>query len=127
MLRAIERGWVQREIHDAAYRAQKALESKDAIVVGVNEFTGGSDVMDTEILKVDPAVERAQVERLRALRARRDDAAVERALARLAQGARGPENLMPLIIDAVKAYATVGEVCNTLRREWGEYQPPAEA
>jgi methylmalonyl-CoA mutase N-terminal domain/subunit len=127
MLRAIERGWVQREIHDAAYRAQKALETKDAIVVGVNEFTGGSDVQDTEILKVDPAVERAQVERLEALRAKRDHAAVERALARLAEASRGTANLMPLIVDAVKAYATVGEICNTLRREWGEYRPPAEA
>ena len=126
MLRAIERGWVQKEIHDAAYRAQKALEAKESVVVGVNEFTGGSETQDMEILKVDPEIERAQVARLQALRARRDNAAVERALARLREGARGDENLMPLIIDAVKALATVGEVCNALRAEWGEYQAPAE-
>jgi methylmalonyl-CoA mutase N-terminal domain/subunit len=79
-----------------------------------------------EILKVDPTVEQAQVARLRALRARRDHAAVEKALARLRQAARGTENLVPLLVDAVKAYATVGEVCNALRAEWGEYRPPAE-
>ena len=127
MLRAIETGWVQREIHESAYRAQRALESKEAIVVGMNEFTHGSERTDMEILRVDAAIERAQVERLRALRARRDGAAVERALERLRVAARGSENLMPLIIDAVQAYATVGEVCHALRAEWGEYVPPADA
>ena len=127
MLRAIETGWVQREIHDAAYRAQRSLESKESIVVGVNEFTHGSERTDMEILRVDPHVERDQVERLRALRAKRDNAAVERALAKLRDGARRSENLMPLIVDAVKAYATIGEVCNTLRAEWGEYVAPADA
>ena len=127
MLRAIEAGWVQREIHDAAYAAQKALESKDAIVVGVNEFTGGNERADMEILKVDPAIEKQQRDRLAALRARRDQSAVDAALAALDDAARGSENLMPRIIDAVKAYATVGEVCNTLRAAWGEYQPPTEA
>jgi methylmalonyl-CoA mutase, N-terminal domain len=126
MLRAIETGWVQREIHDAAYRAQRSLETRDSIVVGVNEFTHGSERSDMEILRVDPAIERAQVQRLKALRARRDQAAVERALARLREAARGTENLMPLIVDAVKAYATVGEVCHALRAEWGEYVAPSD-
>ncbi|HVM46115.1 MAG TPA: methylmalonyl-CoA mutase family protein, partial [Candidatus Thermoplasmatota archaeon] len=121
MLRAIETGWVQREIHESAYRAQRALEAKESVVVGVNEFTHGSERTDMEILRVDPDVERAQVERLKALRARRDNGAVERALAALREAARGDANLMPLILDAVKAYATVGEVCNALRAEWGEY------
>jgi methylmalonyl-CoA mutase N-terminal domain/subunit len=126
MLRAIETGWVQREIADSAYKAQRAIESKDAIVVGVNEFTHGSDRTDMEILRVDASVERAQVERLRAFKARRDQAATTRALEALRQGARGSANLIPLIIDAVKADATVGEVCGVLREEWDEYVPPAE-
>jgi len=124
MLRAIETGWVQREIHEAAYRAQRALETRDAIVVGVNEFTHGSEQTDMEILRVDPTIESAQVERLRSLRARRDARAVGGALEALRAGARGKENLMPLIIDAVKALATVGEVCHALRAEWGEYVAP---
>jgi methylmalonyl-CoA mutase N-terminal domain/subunit len=127
MLRAIEAGFVQREIQEAAYRAQKALESKDAIVVGVNELTQGNATEGLDILKVDPEVERRQVARLQALRARRDAGAVERALDELRRAARGSGNLMPPILAAVKAYATVGEVCGALRAEWGEYQPPSDA
>jgi methylmalonyl-CoA mutase N-terminal domain/subunit len=127
MLRAIEAGFVQREIQEAAYRAQKALESKDAIVVGVNEFTQGNATEGLDILKVDPEVERRQVARLQALRARRDAGAVERALDELRRAASGSGNLMPPILAAVKAYATVGEVCGALRAEWGEYQPPSDA
>ncbi len=127
MLRAIERGWVQREIHESAYRAQKALESRESVVVGVNDFTQGNDETDVEILKVNAAVEREQVQRLKAFKARRDAAAVQKALARVREAARGEENLVPVIVDAVKAHATVGEICHALRAEWGEYRPPADA
>jgi methylmalonyl-CoA mutase N-terminal domain/subunit len=126
MLAAIERGWVQREIHESAYRAQRALEAHESVVVGVNDFVQGNDATDVEILKVDPAVERDQVARLKAFKARRDAAAVKAVLARVRETARGTENLMPVIVDAVKAHATVGEICHALRAEWGEYRPPAE-
>ena len=126
MLRAIETGWVQREIHESAYAAQRALETRDAIVVGVNELTHGNEETDVEILKVDPSIEPSQVKRLQAFRARREQARTDAALQALRRAARGTDNLMPFILDAVKADATVGEVCNALRAEWGEYQPPAD-
>jgi methylmalonyl-CoA mutase N-terminal domain/subunit len=126
MLRAIESGWVQKEIAEAAYRAQRALEEKDAIVVGVNEFTHGSEATEMETLRVAARVEQDQVARLRALKARRDARTVEERLADLSRAARTDENLMPLIVHAVKGGATVGEVCATLRGAWGEYRPPAD-
>jgi methylmalonyl-CoA mutase N-terminal domain/subunit len=120
-LRAIETGYVQREIQEAAYQFQRAVETKDAIVVGVNRFqTEETDAPAT--LRVDPAVERAQVERLRALRARRDNKATERALARLEEAARGTENVLPRILSCVESLATVGEISHRLRRVWGEYR-----
>jgi methylmalonyl-CoA mutase N-terminal domain/subunit len=90
----------------------------------VNRFRVAEDSRP-RLLRVDQAVEAAQVERLRRLRAERDDAAVQRALAAVQDAARGAENLMPLILQAVEAYATTGEICNTLRRVFGEYQAPA--
>jgi methylmalonyl-CoA mutase N-terminal domain/subunit len=120
-LRAIETGYVQREIQEAAYRFQRAVESGDAVVVGVNRFqTEEANAPPT--MRVDPSVERAQVERVRAVRARRDNAATESALARLEAAARGTENLLPHILAAVESYATVGEVSHRLRRVWGEYR-----
>ncbi|HVG30026.1 MAG TPA: methylmalonyl-CoA mutase family protein [Pyrinomonadaceae bacterium] len=120
-LRAIELGYVQREIQEAAYRFQRAVESSDAVVVGVNRFqTEGADAPPT--MRVDPAVERAQVERVRAVRARRDSDAAEASLARLEEAARGTENLLPRILDAVESFATVGEISHRLRRVWGEYR-----
>ena len=124
MLRAIELGYVQREIQESAYHYQRAIESKDAIVVGVNTYTTEEE-SSVKILRVDPAVERAQTERLRALRERRDSAAVEKALGKLEEGARGTENLLPRILDCVEAYATVGEISNRLRKVWGEYREAA--
>jgi methylmalonyl-CoA mutase N-terminal domain/subunit len=119
-LRAIETGYVQREIQEAAYQFQRAVETKDAIVVGVNRFqTEETDAPQT--LRVDPTVERAQVERLCALRARRDNEATERALARLEEAARGTENVLPRILSCVESHATVGEISHRLRRVWGEY------
>jgi methylmalonyl-CoA mutase N-terminal domain/subunit len=120
-LRAIETGYVQREIQEAAYRFQRAVESGDAVVVGVNRFqTEEANAPPT--MRVDPSVERAQVQRVRAVRARRDNAATESALARLEAAARGTENLLPHILAAVESYATVGEISHRLRRVWGEYR-----
>ncbi len=124
MLRAIELGYVQREIQESAYRYQRAIETRDAIVVGVNRYQVEEEPQ-VSILRVDPAVEQAQVERLRALRDKRDSHAVDTALARLEEGARGTENLLPRILECVEAYATVGEISNRLRGVWGEYRETA--
>jgi methylmalonyl-CoA mutase N-terminal domain/subunit len=121
MLRAIETGYVQREIQEAAYRYQRAIETQDAIVVGVNRFQI-EEQRPIATLQIDPDLERAQVERVRAVRDRRDSAFVGTALDRLEEAARLTENLMPRIIECVEAYATVGEISNRLRRIWGEYK-----
>jgi len=123
-LRAIEVGFVQREIQDAAYRWQQAVERKEAIVVGVNEFESDA-VTDIERLRVDPAIEAQAAQRLAALRAGRDPAAHAAQLERLTNAAAGRDNLMPLLIDCVEHDVTVGEICHTLRRVWGEYRPAA--
>jgi methylmalonyl-CoA mutase N-terminal domain/subunit len=121
MLAAIESGYVQREIQEAAYQYQRAVETKDAIVVGVNQFqTDEPDAIP--ILKIDDRVEREQVERLRAVRDRRDSAKCETAVNALRSAATGTENLLPRILDCVESYVTVGEISNTLRSVWGEYQ-----
>jgi methylmalonyl-CoA mutase N-terminal domain/subunit len=121
MLRAIESGYVQREIQQAAYEYQRAVEKKEAVVVGVNSFrVEEGEAVPT--LRIDPAVERAQVERLRALRERRDNEQVEVALTLLEAAARGTENLLPRILSCVEAFATVGEISHRLRRVWGEYR-----
>ena len=121
MLAAIESGYVQREIQEAAYQYQRAVETKDAIVVGVNRFQiEEPDVIP--ILKIDERVEREQVERLRAVRERRNAAKCEAAVGALRSAASGNENLLPRILDCVESYATVGEISNTLRSAWGEYQ-----
>jgi methylmalonyl-CoA mutase N-terminal domain/subunit len=120
-LRAIELGYVQREIQEAAYRFQRAVESGDAVVVGVNRFQT-EEAGAPPTLRVDPSVERAQIERVRAVRARRDNGVTDSALARLEEAARGTENLLPRILDAVESLATVGEISHRLRRVWGEYR-----
>ncbi len=121
MLRAIEVGWVQREIERSAYEYQQALERGDQIVVGVNEFVL-EEQEPIDILRIDPDIERQQVAALKRLKAERDNHAVHRALQKLEAAARGDENLMPYILDAVEAYATVGEISDRLRRVFGEYQ-----
>ncbi|HFC10525.1 MAG TPA: methylmalonyl-CoA mutase [Chloroflexi bacterium] len=120
---AIERGYIQNEIQDAAYRYQRAIEQGEQIVVGVNAFQIEEEHADLEQLKVDPAIEEAQRERLKALRARRDSAKVAEILARIEQAARGDENLMPLFIEAVERDVTLGEITGVLRKVWGEYRP----
>jgi methylmalonyl-CoA mutase N-terminal domain/subunit len=121
-LAAIENGFINNEIQTAAYVYQRAVESGDQVIVGMNQFTVDEDVQP-EILRVDPAIEASQHERLAALRASRDNERVSALRARLADAARGRENLMPLIIACVDADVTTGEICNTLREVFGEYRP----
>jgi len=116
--RAIEHGFQQREIHEAAYRWQKQVETGDAVVVGVNRFTA-SDAVKPSILKVDASAESARRERLGALRRRRDAATVEAALSRVDDAARTDANLMPPILAAVESYATLGEIADRLRAVFG--------
>jgi methylmalonyl-CoA mutase, N-terminal domain len=123
-LAAIERGYVQGEIQEAAYRYQKAVESGDETVVGVNAFQV-DDHPEMERLKVDPAIEEAQRAHLAALRQRRDAAKASALLERLADAARGSQNLLPLFVELVENDVTLGEICSVLRRLWGEYHPPS--
>jgi len=120
-VRAIEKGFVQREIQDSAYQYQREIEKEQRVVIGLNRFQV-EEGKPTNLLRVDPAVRVSQVERLQKLRSARDASAVETALAGLRKGAEGNENLMPLIFEAVKAYATLGEICDVLRDVFGEYR-----
>jgi methylmalonyl-CoA mutase N-terminal domain/subunit len=119
-LSAIERGYIQNEIQDAAYIAQKQVESDEQIVVGLNQFQVEEE-LTLERLKVDPAIEASQREKLKKLRESRDRESVERLLGKLTDTTNGNENLMPLFVECVENNITLGEICNTLRREWGEY------
>jgi methylmalonyl-CoA mutase N-terminal domain/subunit len=120
MVAAVERGFPQREIQESAFRFQQAVERKEKVIVGVNEY-----VMDEKpypLLYIDERVAEEQTARVAALRASRDNARVARALAALKDAARGTDNLMPPIIEASRAYATVGEMCDALREVFGEYE-----
>ena len=119
-LQAIEKGFMQNEIQNAAYAAQQEIERKEQIVVGVNQFQVNEE-MTLERLKVDPAIELGQRERLKKLRESRDQRVVEQLLGKLVDAAKGTENLMPLFIECVENDITLGEICNTLRGVWGEY------
>ncbi len=121
MLRAIEQGYVQREIQTAAYAYQRAVDAKEAIVVGVNEFASEPEAT-VSIQTMDETLEARQVERLRALRLRRDAEVHATALRRVEDAARVGSNLMPQILNAVESYATVGEIANVLRTVFGEYR-----
>jgi methylmalonyl-CoA mutase N-terminal domain/subunit len=123
-LTAIERGYVQAEIQEAAYAYQQALEHKAQIVVGVNEFTSEAEA-PIDRLKIDPGIEARARARLAALRARRDNARASELRTRLEAAARGSDNLMPLFVACVENDVTVGEICHTLRGVWGEYRPTA--
>ncbi len=118
---AIKENFFQREIADASFRYQREVEAKQRIIVGVNRYQS-EDENELEILRIDPALEGEQIARVKALRERRDSAAAESALARLKQGAEGDANLMPLMVDAAKAYVTMGEMCDTLRDVWGVWR-----
>jgi methylmalonyl-CoA mutase N-terminal domain/subunit len=121
MLRAIERGWVQSQIQDAAYSFQRAVESGEQIVVGVNKFTRENEP-GVPVQRIDPTLEQRQVERLHSLRLRRDPAAWQRSLDQITSAAKEGRNLMPVILEAVESTATVGEIANTLRGVFGEYR-----
>jgi methylmalonyl-CoA mutase N-terminal domain/subunit len=129
-LAAIEAGVIQREIQDAAYRAQRAIDAGETVVVGVNRFTEGKPAGDDraappsiEVFQVNPDVERQQVERVRALRAGRSDSEWRAAIAAVEAAAGGTDNLVPPVLAAVEAKATVGEISDALRRVFGEYVP----
>jgi methylmalonyl-CoA mutase N-terminal domain/subunit len=118
---AIENGFVQREIQDSAYAYQREIEKKERVVVGLNRFQV-KEPKPTNLLRVDPTVRLSQIEKIKRLKAERNAAAVERTLGELRRGAQGNDNLMPLILQAVKAYATLGEICDVMRGVFGEYQ-----
>jgi len=121
-LGAIESGFIQREIQESAYRHQQAVESGERIVVGVNRFQVREE-RHLRALRIDESVQRAQAQRLKQLRVERDSSAVTRALWELEVAAAGDDNLMPYILQAVEAYATLGEICAVLRRVFGEHRP----
>jgi methylmalonyl-CoA mutase N-terminal domain/subunit len=121
-LRAIEQGEIQREIQESAYRFQKEVETGDRVIVGVNRFEEEGEAAPVDILRIDPGLEKAQVERVRALRARRAEGPWRAALAALEERARGGANLVPAMVDAVLAEATVGEIAHRLRAVFGEHR-----
>jgi methylmalonyl-CoA mutase, N-terminal domain len=121
MLKAIESGFVQSEIQKAAYDFQRSVEKKEQIVVGVNEFTAEQS-REIPTLRIDSQIERDQIARLQAVRASRDAAKVHSALAELSRRASSTQNLVPAILNAVESLATIGEISDTLRRQFGEYQ-----
>jgi methylmalonyl-CoA mutase N-terminal domain/subunit len=120
-LKAIEKGYVQREIQESAYRWQLAVDEADKVVVGVNRFRV-EEAQELNLLRVDPGVGARQAARLHALRKRRDNKMVSSALSQLRSGAQNDDNLVPLVLIAVESYATLGEICSVLRQEFGEHQ-----
>ena len=122
MIAAIKDNFFQREIADASFRYQAEVEAKQRVIVGVNRYEL-EDEPELEILRIDPALEQKQIDRVQSTRARRDPAPVEQALAALKEGAaREDVNLMPLIVDASRAYVTMGEMCDALREVWGVWR-----
>jgi methylmalonyl-CoA mutase N-terminal domain/subunit len=122
-LAAIEVGYVNAEIESASYAYQRAVESGEQVIVGVNEFAIEHEE-EPELLRVDPAIEMAQRGRLASLRAERDNEKVSSLRGQLEGAARGSDNLMPLVIECVENDVTLGEICHSLRRVFGEYRPP---
>jgi methylmalonyl-CoA mutase N-terminal domain/subunit len=120
-LAALESGFVQRRIHESAYRAQRAVEAGDQVVVGVNRFVDDSSAA-TPVFEIDPAIEREQISRVRAVRASRSRHDWRRALDEVERAARGGSNLVPPVVGAVDARATLGEIADTLRTVFGEHR-----
>lgn len=125
MVKAIEAGFPQREIADAAYRYQRAIEKKERVIVGVNDYQTEQESLEIPLLRIDERVEHEQRERLASLRKRRDGSKVKKALTDLDAAARGNENLMPHLLEAALAYATLGETVGVLRKIFGTYREPA--
>ncbi len=118
---AIEKGFVQKEIENRAYSIQKEIEEGKKIVVGMNEYKVNEDV-DISLFRFNPEHARSQIEKLEALKKTRDEARVQSALEAVREAAEAEENLMPHFIEAVKTYATLGEICGVLREVFGEYR-----
>ena len=122
VVQAIKENFFQREIAEASFRYQSEVEAGQRVIVGVNRYEL-EDEAQLELLRIDPVLEQQQIERVEALRARRDSGPVEAVLARLKEGAaREDVNLMPLIVEASKAYVTMGEMCEALREVWGVWR-----
>lgn len=121
MVEAIEKGYVQKQIQDSAYQYQKQVEGKERIVVGVNEFMTKEENVPPNLLKVDEAVEKKQIEKLKKIKRSRNNMQVSKALEGVREAAKTDENLLTPILQAVKVYATLGEICDVLRQEFGEY------
>ncbi len=124
VLEAIEKGFFQKEIANAAYRYQKEIEEKRRIIVGVNEYVLEGEEIKIPVLKIDPEVEKKQIERLNRIRRERDNKKVQEALDGLRKASEGDENVMPYVVEAVKAYASIGEICDVWREVFGEWEEP---
>lgn len=122
MISAIEQGYPQKQIQDSAYDYQKSIESGERIIVGVNKFQIEEDLRERKLLKVDASVGQNQIKKLHTMKEARDNIAVKESLSKVKEAAQGTENLMPAILDAVRVYATEGEICNVLRSVFGEYK-----
>ncbi|MBM3464091.1 MAG: methylmalonyl-CoA mutase, partial [Armatimonadetes bacterium] len=125
VLDAIRSGFFQKEIGRAAYEFQRQVDRKDRLQVGVNDFVDTDEKIEIPVLKIDPEIERRQAQRTQNTRRTRDNEKVRAALGRLTEGCRGSENLMPLMLDAVRAYATLGEMVEAMREVFGGYREPA--
>jgi methylmalonyl-CoA mutase N-terminal domain/subunit len=125
MVAAIEKGFPQREIQDSAYQYQKAVERGEQVIVGVNKYAMEDEPTQIPTLVIDESVREHQIERLEQTRARRDAGAVANALEKLKVAAQHEKNTMPATIEAVRAYATLGEICSALRDVYGVYEEPA--
>ena len=125
MVEAVEKGFPQREIQESAYQYQKALERGDQTIVGVNKYAMKDEPQQVPILVIDESVRKHQLERLDQARSKRDGGAVSRALDSLRRAAQRNENTMPATIEAVRGYATLGEICSALRDVYGIYEEPA--
>jgi methylmalonyl-CoA mutase N-terminal domain/subunit len=125
MVESIEKGFPQREIQESAYQYQKSVERGDQTIVGVNKYAMDEEPAEVPILVIDETVRERQLARLEQAKARRDNGAVTNALEKLKRAARDGDNTMPATIEAVRAYATLGEVCDALRDVYGLYEEPA--
>jgi methylmalonyl-CoA mutase N-terminal domain/subunit len=123
-LKAIDAGFINEEINTAAYEYQRALENEDQIIVGLNRYTSDDDAGNRmEILRVDPAIEQSQRDKLATIRAERDANRAQEMMTQIEAAARSDANLMPLLVAAVEAEVTLGEICTVLGGVWGEYRP----
>jgi methylmalonyl-CoA mutase N-terminal domain/subunit len=118
---AVESGWMQEEIGRSSYAYQQAIDRKDKIIVGMNEFVSKQPAVSPPILSIDDAIRQTQTDALKKLRAERDQEAVQKHLQELGEAARNGNNIMPFILNAVESYATLGEIADILRQEFGEF------